>query len=213
MAKQEENFLSSCPCKPLAYYRYIDNNFIIWSHVLDLLHNFISGINKQHIKINFTLKISTTTFNFFDVTIHLDGGHIFTKTYTKLTDTHSFLSCNRFQPRHIKASIIYSQSIRYKRICYNDGIFLSDATKLFKWFLSRKYHFSDILHRFNKVKQIERHKLLYHAHKQHTQNICLVTKFSSKSDHFVQSTMSNYHISKDDRGIGGIFEQPQVCAS
>ena len=36
MAELEDNFLSGYPYKPLAYYRYIDDIFIIWSHGLDL---------------------------------------------------------------------------------------------------------------------------------------------------------------------------------
>ena len=45
MAELEEDFLSGYPYKPLAYYRYIDDIFIIWSHGLDLLHDFINSIN------------------------------------------------------------------------------------------------------------------------------------------------------------------------
>ena len=135
MAELEENFLSGYPYKPLAYYRYIDDIFIIWSHGLDLLHNFINSINNQHSNIIFTFNISTTSVNFLDVTIDLHGGNIhihihiyihiytYTKTYTKSTDTHAFLPYNSFHPRHIKQSIIYSQFLRYKRICSNDEIF------------------------------------------------------------------------------------------
>ena len=90
MAELEENFLSGYPCKPLAYYRYIDDICIIWSHGLDHLHNFINSINNQHSNINVTSNISTTSVNFLDVTIDLHGGHISTKTYTKSTDTHAF---------------------------------------------------------------------------------------------------------------------------
>ena len=97
-AELEENFLSGYPYKPLAYYRYIDDIYIIWSHGLDILHNFI---NNQHSNIIFTSNISTMSINFLDVTIDLHGGHIFTKAYTKSTDTHTFLLYNSFHPRHI----------------------------------------------------------------------------------------------------------------
>ena len=198
MAELEENFLSDYPCKPLAYYRYIDDIFIIWSHGLDLLHNFINSINYHHSNIIFTSNISTTSVNFLGVTIDLHGGHISTKTYTKSTDTHAFLSCNSFHPRHIKQFIIYSQFLRCKRICSNGEIFLNDATKLLKYFLARQCPFSDILHYFSKVKQIDRHKLLSHTPKQQHKNICLITKFSPKVDPFIQSIKSNYRILKDD---------------
>ena len=129
MAEQEENFLYGYPYKPLAYYRYIDDIFIIWSHGLDLLHNFINSINKQHSNIIFTSNIYTTSVNFLDVTIDLDGVHIPTKTCTKSTDTHSFFSYNSFHKRHIKQSIIYSKFLRHRCICSNDKICLTDATK------------------------------------------------------------------------------------
>ena len=98
MAELEENFVSGYPYKPLAYYRYIDDIFIIWSHSLDLSHNFINSINNQHSNIIFTSNISTTSVNFLDFTIDLHGGHISTKTYTKSTDTLAFPSYNSFNP-------------------------------------------------------------------------------------------------------------------
>ena len=116
MAELKENFFSSYAYKPLAYCGYIDDICIIWSLVLDLLHNFINSINKQHSNINFTSSISTTSINFLDVAIDLDEGHISTKIYTRPSDTHAFLSYNSFHPRHIKQSIIYSQFLRYRRI-------------------------------------------------------------------------------------------------
>ena len=213
MAELEEIFLSGYPYKPLVNCRYIDDIFIIWSHALDLLHNFINSIYKQHSSIIFTSNISTTSVNFLDVTNDLDGGHISIKIYTKSIDTHAFLSYNNFHPRHIKQSIIYCQFLRYRRICSNDEIFLNDATTLFKYFLARQCPFSDILHDFNKVKQIDRCKLLSNTPKQQSKNISLITKFSPKIDDFIQSIKSNYHVLKDDGKIGGIFIQPPIYAS
>ena len=114
----------------------------------------------------------------------------------KLTqiNRHTRISFDSFHPVNIKQSIINSQFLRYKRICSNDEIFLSDAINLFKYFLARQYPFSDILHNFNKVEQIDRHTLLYHTSKQQNKIICLITKFSSKIDNFIQGNKSNYHI-------------------
>ena len=82
MAALEEKFLSGYPQKLLAYYRYIDDIFIIWSHGLDLSHNFINSINKQRSNIIFTSNFSTKAVNFLDITIDLHGGRISTKAYT-----------------------------------------------------------------------------------------------------------------------------------
>ena len=138
--------------------------------------------------------MSTTSVNFLDVTIDLHGGYISTKAFTKSTDTLALPSYNSFHLRHIKQSIIYSKFLRYKRICSNDEVFLNDATKLLKFFQARQCPFSDILHNINKVKQFDRQKLLSHTPKQQLKNNFLITKFSPKIDHFIQSTKSNYRI-------------------
>ena len=84
---------------------------------------------------------------------------------TQNQQTHASHSYDSFDPIHIKQSIIYSQFLRYKRICSNNELFLNDATKLFKYFLARQYPFYDILHNYDKVKQIDRLKLLSHTPK------------------------------------------------
>ena len=89
----------------------------------------------------------------------------------------------------------------------------SDCLARNKYFLARQCPFSDILHDFNKDTQVERHKLLCHTLKQHNKIICLITKFSPKIDHYIQSIKSNNHILKDDGKIGGIFVQPPIYAS
>ena len=132
-------------------------------------------------------------------------------TLSQQTHTHFFYTTAFTQD--IKQSIIYSQFLRCKRICSNDEIFLNDVTKLEKYFIARQCPFSDILHNFNKDKQIDRQKLLSHTPKQQHNNICLINKFSPKIDHFIQSTKLNYRILKDDGKIGGIFVQPPKYAS
>ena len=107
MAELEENFLSGYPCKPLAYYRYNDDIFIIWSHGLDLLHNFINSINKQYSNIICTSNISTTSVNFIDVTIDLHGGHISTKTYTR-SKTHTHFIHTTVSTKDILRNLLFT---------------------------------------------------------------------------------------------------------
>ena len=65
MAEQELKKLSSCQQQKFDYYRYVDDMLIILTHELDPLNNFFNNIN-------LTLKISTTTINFFYVNIDLN---------------------------------------------------------------------------------------------------------------------------------------------
>ena len=64
MAELEENFLSVYPYKPLAYYRYIDDIFIIWSHGLDLC-TISSTALKSNTVTSFSLLISPPRLSTF----------------------------------------------------------------------------------------------------------------------------------------------------
>ena len=130
-------------------------------------------------------------------------------TQNQLTRVHVFHTT----ASTIDISIIYSQILRYERICSNDEHFLSDVAKLFKHLLARQYPFPDIPENFNKANNIGVLKRLSHTPKQYNKNICLITKFIPKIDHFIQSIKSNYHILKNDGKIGGVFVQPPAYAS
>ncbi|CAJ0966566.1 unnamed protein product [Ranitomeya imitator] len=60
MAKLESNFLSSCPIRPQAYYRYIDDILIIWMESGPQLKTFHEQFNQFHPTINLTLSYSST---------------------------------------------------------------------------------------------------------------------------------------------------------
>ena len=119
----EENFLANYLCKPLAYYRYIDDIFIIWSHGLDLLHNFINDIKKQRSSIIFTSNISTTSFKFLDVAIDLDGDRISTKTYAK-SQTHTHFFHTAVSKRDIYNNLFPSISMLQTHVVYDDNFLL-----------------------------------------------------------------------------------------
>ncbi|CAJ0967446.1 unnamed protein product [Ranitomeya imitator] len=69
MAKLESDFLSSCPIRPLAYYRYIDDILIIWTESEQQLKMFHEQFNQFHPTINLTLNYSCTEINFLDTII------------------------------------------------------------------------------------------------------------------------------------------------
>ena len=51
------------------------------------------------------------------LSVSFDGTNIHTSICTKPIDRHGYLHYNSLSPIHIKKSIVYSQFIRYKRIC------------------------------------------------------------------------------------------------
>ena len=184
MAELEESFLSGYPYKPVAYYRYIDDIFIIWSHGLDL-YTISSTALTSNTATSFSFQISPPRQSTFSMSLLTSMEVTLPPRRTQNQHTHThFLHTTVFTQDTLN-TLLSSQFLRYKRICSNDKIFLNDVTTLFKYFLARQYPFSDILHNFNKVKQIDRHKLLSHSHKLQNKNVCLITKFSPKIDHFI----------------------------
>ena len=65
----ENAFLSSFNLKPTAYFRYIDDIFLIWPHGIDTLQTFLENANRTHPNICFTHEYSSTAVSFLDVII------------------------------------------------------------------------------------------------------------------------------------------------
>ncbi|XP_065424163.1 uncharacterized protein LOC135975776 [Chrysemys picta bellii] len=119
MADLEQRFLSSRPLTPLLYLRYIDDIVIIWTHGKEALEEFHHDFNNFHPTINLSLDQSTQAVHFLDTTVLISDGHINTTLYRKPTDHYTYLHASSFHPGHTTRSIVYSQALRYNRICSN----------------------------------------------------------------------------------------------
>ncbi|CAJ0966790.1 unnamed protein product [Ranitomeya imitator] len=102
IAKLESYFLSSCPIRPLTYYRYIDDILIIWMESKPQLKTFHEQFNQFHPTINLTLNYSCTEINFLDTIIKLQNNKIETSLYQKPIDRPTYLKWDSFHPKHIK---------------------------------------------------------------------------------------------------------------
>ncbi|CAJ0954690.1 unnamed protein product [Ranitomeya imitator] len=140
MAKFEGDFLSSCPIRPLANYRYIYDILIIWMESEPQLKMFHERFNQFHSTINFTLNYSSTEINFLDTIIKLQNNEIETSLYQKPIDHPTYLKWDSFHPKHIKNSIVYSQAIRYNHICAKPMDMDEHLGHLRKTFLNQGYH-------------------------------------------------------------------------
>ncbi|CAM5099519.1 unnamed protein product [Eretmochelys imbricata] len=119
MADLEQHFLSSRPLTPLLYLRYIDDIFIIWTHGKEALEECHHDFNNFHPTINLSLDQSTQEIHFLDTTVLISDDHINITLYRKPTDHYSYLHASSFHQDHTTRSIVYSQALRYNRICSN----------------------------------------------------------------------------------------------
>ena len=136
MAIFEEEVLERTDKKPLAYYRFLDDIFLIWPHTLDDFEQFFQLLNNHKESIKFQHTISDTSIDFLDVTLFKGNNYkhvrtLDTKVFFKQTDTHELLHKSSFHPRHTFAGIIKSQLIRYWRICSDTANFDIACSTLF----------------------------------------------------------------------------------
>ena len=76
--------------------------------------------------------------------------------YVKPTDRYQYLDYSSFHPNHIKRSIVYSQSLRARRLCSLQSGFLKHCTEMKSWFLKRDYPENMIDEEMKKVKFSEK---------------------------------------------------------
>ena len=120
--------------QPFVWFRYIDDVFFIWTHGKEELENFMN-IFSDYIKFTF----ESDKENCLDVNINLSNGHLMTNEYVKPTDRYQYLDYLSSHPNHIKSSIVYSQSLRARRLCSLESDLLRTRTKMKSWFLKRGY--------------------------------------------------------------------------
>ena len=140
MASIEQTYIDNSPLTPLFYERFIDDIFIIWTHVSEELERFITGANSTHPSIKSTAKISSTSLPFLDVLVGVTDTGIKTSLYRKPTDRPTYLAYCSFHPHNIKSSIVFRQLLRLKRICSDISDYEHEVKFSLKAFYPRAIH-------------------------------------------------------------------------
>ncbi|XP_043263261.1 uncharacterized protein LOC122403673 [Colletes gigas] len=110
MVHLEKTILENAPAKPTAWFRYVDDTFVIWRHGREALNSFHNFINSIHPSIKFTVEIEKNQqIPFLDVLVNRkhDGtlGH---KAYRKPTHTDRYLQASSHHHPSQKVSVISS---------------------------------------------------------------------------------------------------------
>ena len=103
------------------------------------LENFMKELNSFSDPRKFTFESDKENIIYLDVNINLSNGHLMTSIYVKLTDRHQYLDYSSSHPNHIKRSIVYSQSLRARRLCSLLSDFLKHCNEMKSWLLKRGY--------------------------------------------------------------------------
>ena len=125
MAIFEKQALTKCNKKPLVYFRFLDDIFLVWIHTLQEFRDMLEVFNNHNKTIKFKANIDIFSITFLDVTIY--KGKRFqqhkildTKVHFKPTDTHELLHKKSYHPQHTFKGILKGQIIRFVRICNNN---------------------------------------------------------------------------------------------
>ena len=139
MGDLEEKILKDCDKKPLIWWRYIDDIFMLWQHGEKELENFLEFLNCYHPTIKFTADYSREEIHFLDVSVRKTNKQLVTDLYIKPTDTHQYLHASSCHVYHSKKSIPYSQALRLNRICSVNSSYDKRCNELEIWLRERGY--------------------------------------------------------------------------
>ena len=163
MADLEERFLEQSSLKPLVWWRYIDDIFMLWQHGQDSLDSFLEALNddKTHKTIKFTSTYSKERINFLDVDVMIQDNKVLTDLYIKETDTHQYLDFHSCHPIHCKTSLPFSQALRLNRICSEPQFFDHRCNQLEEWFFKRGYSPDLVRKKVLAARKMKRDELLF----------------------------------------------------
>ena len=129
MDQIEAEFLETQKHKLLVWFRYIDDVFFIWTHDKEKLSLFFEDLSKFHPNIKFSHEVNKKIIHFLDLNVILSDGKILTDFYVKPTGRHQFLHYTSSHPDHTKCSLVFSQALRFSRICSKKSDFLNILKK------------------------------------------------------------------------------------
>ena len=107
--------------KPVVYFRYVDDTFVIFQNEKEL-EEFLIRLNSLHFSLQFTFKKKNNSFPFLDVHVEHTKGSYETKVYRKPTFTGQNLCWEFFTPMKRKASLLSTLVHRDLKICFKSKL-------------------------------------------------------------------------------------------
>ena len=140
LAEWEEKALEKRVLKPLVYWRFLDDIFVIWEPSKEEFYEFVKNLNTHHPSITVKAELSSKSMHFLDTVVYKgntfkESGTFDTKVYFKPADTLELLH----HPNHTFKGLIKSRILRYVNICNNKQDVMIACRKLFAALVRRGY--------------------------------------------------------------------------
>ena len=208
----EQKILAQSPLKPLRWWRYIDDVFMIWPHGEEKLSEFVNLLNSSHETIKFTHEVSPSEINFLDVTVLLHNNSIATDLHVKSTDTHQYLLSSFCHPNPIKKSIPYSLALRIRRICSTDDNFKQHTNELLEFLCQRSHKRDYVKTQIKKAFNVPCKNTLYYQHKKSNNRTVFVTTYNPSLSNFNNIIKKYYPILTASDHCKNAFKDPPLLA-
>ena len=118
MEQFEQLILETAPLKPKAWYRYVDDTFVIWNHGEKELEVFFKHLNSGNKNIQFTMeKERDGQLPFLDILVTREGEKLGHTVYRKPTHTDRYLNKDSNHHPCQKRGIIKTLTERARVIC------------------------------------------------------------------------------------------------
>ena len=199
--------------KHVAYYRFIDDIFFIWTGSEAELLKFFYEINSVHDTIKFNCNHSNNSINFLDTTVYISQNKLSTKLFTKSTDRPSYLHYNSYHPRAQMENIPSGQALKLKIICTENKHLQEGLKSLKTKFIQRGYKESLIEQQFSKVNEYNRNDLLKYNNKdKKTPKLTCAVVLNKGLPNIKSSIHKHWNLLHLNKGISKTFTEEPLIA-
>ena len=138
----EEQTLTSTPCMPKIWKRYVDDTFTILSR--DKVDIFLQHLNSQQPTIHLTMETETNnTIPFLDTLVtRYSDGYLSTSVYRKSTHTDQYLAYDSHHPQSVKRGIVKCLYDRSKHLITKPSVISQEKKHLSSVLVSNGCPFS-----------------------------------------------------------------------
>ena len=132
--------------------------------------------------------------------------------YYKPTDAHTYLTYDSSHPPTCKNSIPYSQLLRLRRICSEDGDFHDKADEMINFFHQRGYPSTVTDAARRRIEDITQDQTLQPSASSASGRVPLVVTYHPLTTKITKIVKNNYNILQADNSTRDIFPDPPLCA-
>ncbi|CAJ0931895.1 unnamed protein product [Ranitomeya imitator] len=134
-----------------AWWRYIDDIFVVWEGTSLELETFHGFLNQIYPELQFTLTQSTTQIQFLDTLVYKAGSRLETDIFIKTTDRNGLLAFDSNHPRRMVGSLPWSQLLRVRRIVSDEERIDLRLSEMCNKFIARGYPPREVIKYKNKA--------------------------------------------------------------